>query len=148
MHHTLAHVLDEKGRHVHTIAPEATVADAVAQMTREGIGALLVCHDDRPVGIFTERDVLRRVVDSGRDPRSTRVSDVMTRELVVVRPATTISETMAIVTEKRCRHLPVLDGDDLVGLVSIGDLTRWMTRDQRVRIQDLVNYITGKYPGP
>jgi CBS domain-containing protein len=136
-------ILGEKGRQVHTTSPDATVAEAVEAMNQARIGSLIVLEGERPIGIFTERDVLVRVVAEGRESRATRIAEVMTREPVVISPDTTIEEAMVIVTEKRCRHLPVLDGDRLVGMVSIGDLTRWLVRDQRHRIKDLVHYITG-----
>jgi CBS domain-containing protein len=99
------------------------------------------------VGIFTERDVLCRVVGEGRDPSATRVVDVMTQEVVAVRSTTSVEEAMAVFTEKRFRHLPVVDDGELKGLVSSGDLTRRMSRNQEGHIQDLMNFITGKYPG-
>jgi CBS domain-containing protein len=126
---------------------QSTVIDAVRKMNSERIGAVLVTDADQLVGIFTERDVLLRVVDADQDPRSTPVADVMTRQPVVVKPSTTVEEAMAVVSEKRCRHLPVVENDQLVGLVSAGDLTHWVTRNQEYHIQDLVNYITSKYPG-
>jgi CBS domain-containing protein len=143
---TLRTLLKSKGRTVHTVSPEATVLDAVRKMNHERIGALLVMKDDELVGIFTERDVLTRVVDHVRDPAATRVAEVMTGNPVVVSAAATINEAMAIVSEKRCRHLPVIDEGKLLGLVSAGDLTHWVTRGHEYHIQDLVNYITGKYP--
>jgi len=146
MRNTLQAVLDHKGGVVHHITPSSTVLEAVRKMNQERIGALLVCADDELFGIFTERDLLTRVLDSDRDPAQTRIADVMTSRVVVVSPATTVDEAMAIITEQRCRHLPVMEGGKLVGLVSIGDLTRWMTRKQHFEIQNLVNYITRKYP--
>jgi CBS domain-containing protein len=143
---SLTAVLNQKGDKVHNVTPECSVLEAVQKMNQEHVGALLVCSEGKLVGIFTERDVLIRVVDSGCDPSATRVAEVMTRELVVVKPSTTVEEAMAVVTEKRCRHLPVVEEGELRGVVSIGDLTRWVTRNQQVQIQDLVNYITGKYP--
>jgi CBS domain-containing protein len=143
---SLTAVLNQKGDTVFNVTPENSVLEAVQKMNQEHVGALLVCSEGKLVGIFTERDVLIRVVDHGRDPAATRVAEVMTRELVVVKPSTTVEEAMAVVTEKRCRHLPVMEEGELRGLVSIGDLTRWVTRNQQVQIQDLVNYITGKYP--
>jgi CBS domain-containing protein len=143
---TLRTLLKSKGRTVHTVSPEATVLDAVRKMNHERIGALLVMKDDELVGIFTERDVLIRVVDQARDPAATRVAEVMTGNPVVVTAAATINEAMAVVSEKRCRHLPVVDEGKLLGLVSAGDLTYWVTRGHEYHIQDLVNYITGKYP--
>lgn len=146
MENSLSILLKDKGTDVYNISPNASVTDAVRMMNDRGVGALLVVADDRPVGMFTERDVLRRVVDAGREPSSTKVADVMTRELVTVRPGTTVQEAMGVVTEKRCRHLPVMDGETLCGMVSIGDLIRWTTRKQAIHILDLVNYITGRYP--
>ncbi len=147
MEHQLMAVLEHKGATVHSVNPEATVLEAVQRMNELGIGALLVVDGERPVGMFTERDVLRRVVDAPGEASGTPVADVMSRELVVVHPEMTVEEAMAVMTEKRCRHLPVLEGERLAGMVSIGDLTRWVSRRQASHIQDLVNYITGKYPG-
>lgn len=146
MERTVGSILKDKGTTVHCTEPEAVVLDAVRVMNRAGVGALLVTDDNVVVGIFTERDVLRRVVDGGLDPTTTRVAKVMTRELVTVTPTITVTEAMAVMTERRCRHLPVMEEDRLLGLVSIGDLTRATVWTQKVHIQDLVNYITGKYP--
>jgi CBS domain-containing protein len=144
---TLHTLLEQKGHKVHTISPGETVLDAVRKMNHERIGALLVLEGGDLVGIFTERDVLTRVVDQARDPSSTSVADVMTSQPVVVTSRATISEAMAVVSEKRCRHLPVVEEGRLIGLVSAGDLTHWLTRNQEYHIQDLTNYITRKYPG-
>lgn len=146
MQSTLSAVLQHKGHEVLTIAPDAKVIDAVRKMNEHGVGSLLVMNGDEVVGIFTERDVLRRVVDAEHDPRTTKVAKVMTRELITVRQRMTVTEAMAVVTEKRCRHLPVIEDGRLLGMVSIGDLTRWVSREQAIHIQDLVNYITGQYP--
>jgi CBS domain-containing protein len=143
----LSILLQDKGSAVHTVAPDATVLDAVRRMNEAGVGSLLVMNGDELVGIFTERDVLRRVVDSDLDAAATRIAKVMTRDLVTVGPGATVAEAMTVVTEKRCRHLPVCEEGRLLGVVSSGDLTRWATRSQATHIQDLVNYITGKYPG-
>ena len=139
-------LLGTKGREVVTTEAENTVEDAIRSLQLRKISALVVADHGRPVGIFTERDVLIRVVDEARDPAATRVAEVMTGNPVVVTAAATINEAMAIVTEKRCRHLPVVDEGKLLGLVSAGDLTYWVTRGHEYHIQDLVNYITGKYP--
>lgn len=146
MRNTLAAILDHKGRTVHCIGPSATVSEAVRKMNTERIGCLVVCEHEEPIGIFTERDVLTRVLDSDRDPADTPIADVMTTRVVVLSSTTTVDEAMAVVTEQRCRHLPVMDEGKLVGLVSSGDLTRWVTRKQSFDIQNLVNYITRKYP--
>lgn len=141
-------ILDQKGTEVKTATPSATVVEAVRDMNRARIGALVVVDGERPVGIFTERDVLVRVVDAGKDPGATRVADVMTRELVVIRRRTQVAEAMAVMTEKRCRHLPVVEGGLLAGMISIGDVTRWTVRNQRHTIDDLVSYVEGEYPYP
>jgi CBS domain-containing protein len=147
MQDTLEAVLAHKGSTVYSVDPEESVLDAVRKMNCEHVGALLVCIDGRMVGIFTERDVLCRVLDAGRDPGTTRVADVMTSEVVTVGPETGVKDAMAVITERRTRHLPIVDGGDLKGLVSIGDLTRWVSRSQEGHIQHLMNFITGKYPG-
>jgi len=146
MEHQLKAVLDFKGKDVYTVEPASTVLDAVHRMNEKRVGALLVVDGDKPVGMFTERDILRRVADPGWNPAEARVSDLMSTQLVAMEPKATIEEAMAVMTERRCRHIPVLENDRLVGLVSIGDLTRWVSRRQADHIQDLVNYITGKYP--
>ena len=145
MKDTLVAVLARKGSKVHCVVPEATVLAAVRKMNEERIGALLVCDGSDVLGIFTERDILCRIIDSTRDP-VTAVAEVMTNELVAVPPDTLVEEAMAVITEKRCRHLPVIDDGNLVGLVSIGDLTSWVSRHQEGHIKDLLNFITGKYP--
>ena len=147
MKDTLESVLVTKGTAIHNVAPETTVLDAVEKMNQERIGALLVCVSGELVGIFTERDVLCRVVGEKRDPVQTRVVDVMTSEVVAVKSDTSVEEAMAVFTERRFRHLPVVDDGDLKGVVSSGDLTRCMSRNQEGHIQDLMNFITGKYPG-
>lgn len=139
-------ILADKGRQVFTVSPHVSVRQAVREMNEQGVGALLVLERDHPVGIFTERDVLRRVVDVGLDPGSTPVERVMTRELVIVEPTTPVEQAMAVMTKKRCRHLPVVEGGRVVGMVSIGDLTRWVSLNQQVEIQHLVDYITGRHP--
>jgi CBS domain-containing protein len=146
MQDTLEAVLAGKGNAIHYVVPEATVLHAVEKMNQERIGAVLVCISGEMVGIFTERDVLCRVVGEGRDPTSTKVIDVMTTEVVAVRSTTSIEEAMAVISERRFRHLPVVDDGKLMGLVSSGDLTRRASRDQEGHIQDLMNFITGKYP--
>lgn len=143
MNEPIARVLDHKGSDVQAITPDTTVIAAVQRMNERKIGALLVIDGDRPVGIFTERDVLVRVVAAGLDPRTTPVSEVMTRNPVVVRSDVTVKEALFVITQRRCRHLPVVDDDTGVrGLISIGDLTSWLVRDQQRTIEDLHDYMT------
>jgi CBS domain-containing protein len=135
-------ILDDKGSHVESIGPEATVADGVRRMNEHRIGSLLVMEGVRPVGIFTERDVLVRVVAERLDPDATPIRQVMTSPLVAIGPDQTVEDAMVIITKRRCRHLPVMDGSDLLGMVSIGDITRSLISHQKAEIQDLVSYIT------
>jgi CBS domain-containing protein len=141
MHDQIAKVLELKGGEVETVAPETTVLVAVQQMNARKIGALLVADRGRPIGIFTERDVLVRVVAAGLDPKTTPVNEVMTRSPIVVRADVTVREAMLVITERRCRHLPVIDETGLRGLISIGDLTSWVVRDQQRTIEDLYGYM-------
>ena len=146
--HTVATILEEKGsRAVHSVKPHVTVFEAVEKMASVKIGAVLVLDQGRPVGIFSERDLLTRVILERRDPATTRVGDVMSEEIACVDLGTPTEEAMAIMTERRCRHLPVVDGESLVGLVSIGDLVRHTSQDQEFEIRMLTHYINGKYPG-
>ncbi len=142
MHQTVSTILADKGCRVEAIEPTATVSDAVQKMNEHRIGSLLVMEEGRPVGIITERDILTRIVAPRLDPLTVNVEAVMTKELVAIRTTTTVAEAMMVVTEKRCRHLPVLDKGELAGLVSIGDLTRSLIRHQQDEIHDLVSYIT------
>jgi CBS domain-containing protein len=144
---TVAHILEEKGAKVHQASPGITVFDAVKKMSAERVGALLICEEGYPVGMFTERDLMTRVILDRRDPAATLVQDVMSRDIVIVEPATLAEEAMAVMTQRRCRHLPVVVGDKVVGLISIGDLVRWASRNQQFHIRQLEDYICGKYPG-
>ena len=144
---TLLEVLRKKGPGIFRVAPDDTVLDAVNEMNERGVGAVLVLKDEDLVGIFTERDILTRVLARGLDAGGTQVRDVMTRRLVILRSSCTVEEAMAVVTRTRCRHLPVFDGGTLVGLVSSGDLTRAVTDEQQYELEKLAEYITGRYPG-
>lgn len=139
-------ILDRKGRNVFSVAPSVSVADAVAEMNRQRVGSVLILDNGRLAGIFTERDVLRRVVGAGIDPKQTRVADVMTPGVITISPQVSIEETMVLFTEKRCRHLPVVEEGQLVGTISIGDVTRWMADADRAEAEHLKNYITGGFP--
>jgi CBS domain-containing protein len=136
-------VLAEKGRHVYTVEKTATVAEAVREMNEKGVGALLVMEGRRPTGIFTERDVLRRVVDADKDPALLRVAEVMTRHLVMIAPNFRVEEAMELMTARRFRHLPVVEEGEVVGMLSSGDLMRWVTMDQEEHIRQMSAYING-----
>jgi CBS domain-containing protein len=145
MNAAITAILDRKGRNVFSVASKVTVSEAVAEMNRHRVGSVLILDEGRLVGIFTERDVLRRVVGAGVDPTRTLVADVMTQGPITIGPDTSIEETMRIFTEKRCRHLPVLEEGRLVGTISIGDITRWMADAHRAEAEHLKNYITGGF---
>lgn len=141
MNEAVARLLETKTERVEAVSPQTTVGEAIAAMNQRRIGSILVMDGDRLVGIFTERDVLTRVVPQQLDPRRTPVGEVMTRNPMTITPTRTVQEAMMIMTDSRKRHLPVVQGGKVVGLVSIGDLTRWMVRDQQRTIEDLTDYV-------
>lgn len=147
MRTSIASVLDDKGRNVWSVSPSATVEEAIHTMTQKRCQALLVLHEGGVVGVLSERDCGRRVVLQGRDPATVRVEEVMTSPVDYVSPKHTVGDCMWIMTEKRITHLPVLDGEELVGVVSIGDLLRSVVKTQGALISHLEGYISGKYPG-
>jgi CBS domain-containing protein len=135
-------ILAHKGSAIRSVSPDTTVFAAVERMNDHHVGALLVTADaNRLLGIFTERDVMVRVIARELDPKVTPVGEVMTRTVVTLPIAATIETAMRTITEKRCRHLPVLDGDKLAGVISIGDVMGWLVRDQQRTIDDLNDYV-------
>ena len=140
-------ILKQKGSRVWTIPADATVFEAIQLMAARNIGALVVVSGGRIDGIFSERDYTRKVALHGKSSKETLVSDVLSAGLIVATPHSTVEECMRLMTENRVRHLPVLDSDQLVGLVSIGDLVNTIISAQSVEIDQLHNYIAGQYPG-
>ena len=141
---TVAEVLRNKPQQtVHSVAPDASVLEAIALMADKGIGALLVMEGDRVAGILSERDYARKVVLMDRSSQATPVSDIMTSAVMFVHPSQTITECMALMTEKRLRHLPVMANDKLLGMVSIGDLVKEIISEQQHLIDQLEQYIRG-----
>jgi CBS domain-containing protein len=140
-------VLERKGRKVHAVGDRATVLEAVDAMCRAHVGAVLVMEGDALRGIFTERDLMTRVVLARKDPATTPVADVMTRDVVAISPRTPPADAMELVTHRRVRHLPVTEGRRVVGLVSIGDLVRWTIDQREIEIGELQKYVAGRYPG-
>ena len=134
-------VIARKGSNVEVTHPRETILAAVTHMNHRKIGALLVTDGDRPLGIITERDILERVIAVGAAPDLTPVGEVMTRQLHTIGPNATVAEAMVMMTDHCCRHLPVVEGDVILGLLSIGDLTGWMVRDQERTIHDLHDFI-------
>lgn len=140
---TVRQLLEGKGPEVHSIGPDAPVIDAIRLMAEKFIGALLVMDGPKLVGIVSERDYARKVVLQGHSSRETQVRAIMTSPVVGVSPDDSAERCMQLVTDRRIRHLPVLDGDSVVGVVSIGDLVKSVIEDQRHTIEDLKNYIAG-----
>ena len=140
---TAADILKTKGRAVWSVPPTATVLEALLVMAEHDIGAVLVVDGDRLAGILSERDYARKVVLAGRSSKDSQVKDVMTANVVCIAPNQSIDECMALMTEKRLRHLPVLEKKQVVGLVSIGDLVKATIDEQQSTIANLQTYITG-----
>jgi CBS domain-containing protein len=143
----VAAVLATKGHQVYAVPPNTMVFEALEEMARHNIGALVVLQDDRLLGIFSERDYARSVALQGRASRETRVLDVMSDRLVTVASDTTIAECMQLMTDRRIRHLPVVEQGRVVGIISIGDVVNFIIDAQRDTIHHLQGYIAGSYPG-
>jgi CBS domain-containing protein len=139
-------ILSHKGSAVWSIAPNEMVFEAIKLMADKNVGALPVLETGELVGIISERDYTRKVILKGKSSKDTPVRDIMTQEPVTVHTSDTVSECMQLMTEKRVRHLPVMDGTKIVGLVSIGDLVRRIISAQTATIDNLEKYITGDYP--
>ncbi len=139
-------ILKQKGSQVHSISPHVTVYEALEKMADKGIGALIVMDGTDLVGILSERDYARKVILDGRSSKEMKVHELMSSPAVTVNLRTTIDECMHRMTDKRCRHLPVVEEGGVVGLVSIGDLVNWIISAQDLTIRQLEDYITGKYP--
>ncbi len=137
-------ILDEKGYGCTTVEPETTVYEALKRMAGKGIGALIVLKDNKVNGVFSERDFARKTVLKGKISDDTKVDELMTEALYTVKPTTRVIECMELMTDHRVRHLPVIDGDKLIGIVSIGDIVNKIIQDQKKHIQHLEDYITGK----
>ncbi len=140
---TVRQVLQSKGREVMTIGPETSVYDALALMADKQIGALVVTQGSKVLGLMSERDYARNVALQGRKSKDTRVGDIMMTKVACVGPDQTVQDCMSIMTEMRVRHLPVMEGESLYGIVSIGDLVKAIIEEQEVLIEHLVRYING-----
>ncbi len=137
------HLLDRKGRDIISIQSDASVLDAIKLMADKGIGSLVVMDDGELNGIVTERDYARKVIIKGRASDTTPVSDIMTTKITTASSAMTVNKCMAMMTAIKCRHLPVVDDGELVGMISIGDLVEAIIRDQQEEIEQLESYISG-----
>lgn len=144
MNTSIATLLEQKGAGaIYTVPTTVTVAEAVQAMNTHKVGSVLVMNGLRLAGIFTERDVLRRVVGADIDPRFTPITKVMTADVITIERSTTVQQVMDTFTEKRCRHLPVVEDGQLVGLISIGDVSRWVANLERAEAESLRQYIAG-----
>src|SRR5258706_11009107 len=143
---TIGEILNNKGAEVWSVSPEATVFDAISIMADKNVGALLVIQNGKLVGIISERDYTRKVALMGRASKQTAVKEILSGQVVKATPAHSIEDCMRLMTEHRIRHLPVLEGDNILGIISIGDLVNWIISSQTATIQQLQAYISG-YPG-
>ena len=141
---TLRQLLDQKGSNIWSIHPDATVFDAIAKMAEKNIGSLVLMEGEELVGIITERHYARNVILKGKTSPATPVRDIMERRVVIAQSGQTVDECMAVMTEKRVRHLPVFEGKELIGIVSIGDLVKSIIGDQKFVIVQLEQYIHGE----
>ena len=140
---TVKEILEAKGSEIWSVHPSDTVLDSLRLMADKGIGSLLVMDGEKLMGIVTERDYARKVILEGKSSKDTSVSDVMTRKVLCVSPERTVDECMALMTDKRARHLPVVDHKRVVGVVSIGDLVKTLINEQQILIDQLQHYISG-----
>jgi CBS domain-containing protein len=140
---TVKEILEAKGTEIWSVQPSDTVLDSLRLMSDKSIGSLLVMDGEKLMGIVTERDYARKVILEGKSSKDTSVSDVMTRKVLCVSPERTVDECMALMTDKRARHLPVVDHKRVVGVVSIGDLVKTLINEQQILIDQLQHYISG-----
>jgi CBS domain-containing protein len=143
---TIHSLLQQKGGVVFSIPPSMCVYDALQVMADKGVGALLVVENERLVGLVSERDYARKVILQGRSSKDTAVSEIMSSDVIFVTPRQTVDDCMKIMTESRVRHLPIMEEGRLVGIVSLGDLVKWIISAQEEQIQHLHAYISGSYP--
>lgn len=137
------HLLDSKGRHVISIAPDLSVFDAIKLMADQSVGSLIVMDDDKLCGIVTERDYARKVIIKGRASESTSVAEIMTTDVLTTSGLETVNRCMEMMTERRIRHLPVVEDDQVIGMISIGDLVQAIIAGQQEEIEQLESYISG-----
>ncbi len=142
MQTTIRHILEVKGHDVWSIAPGASVYDALRMMSDKDVGALLIMEDDQMVGIMSERDYARKVVLLGKTSRETKVDEIMSKKVFTIHPDQTVEEAMELMNSKHIRHLPVAEGDQVLGMISIGDVVKAIIFKQREAIKDLEGKIT------
>ena len=139
-------ILKRKGGEIWLVRPDQTVYEAIEMMAEKGVGALLVMSDGKLAGIISERDYARKVILQGRSSRTTVIQEIMTSPVISVSPTDAVDECMELMTRKRIRHLPIMENERVIGIVSIGDLVKWLVSEQEETIEHLHNYISAKYP--
>ncbi len=138
-------ILEEKKQEIFSVAPDTTVFDTIKLMVEKNIGAMLVMAENRVEGIFTERDYLKKIILKGYSSKETPVKDVMTGKMAYISPDAFLEEGLAVMSEKKCRHLPVFENKKLLGVISIGDLAKRIIKDQKIAITNLNEYIAGNW---
>ena len=142
---TIKELLDEKGPNIYSVSPDAYVYEALEILAAKDIGALVVLEETKLVGMFSERDYARKIVLKGKTSKASKVSELMAKGIYYIHPDKSVQDCMVLMTEKKIRHVPVMENDKLIGLVSIGDVVKDIINQQRTTIKDLENYITGSY---
>ena len=145
MDSTVAVIIKKKGSEVYSIASNATIFDALKLMAEKRIGALVVMDEGKLKGIFSERDYARKVILAGRSSREMKVHEIMSQKVITVKPEDTVSTCMQHMTDKRCRHLPVMEDGKVIAVVSLGDLVNWIISSQKRTIHDLEDFISGDF---